>query len=95
MKKKHSSEFKRLVLNAVKQIPVGKTLFYEDVARIAGNKKASRAVGNILSSNYDPIIPCHRVVSKKDNCGFYNRGRNIKLILLRIERGVANLTNSL
>mgnify|MGYP001567219170 CR=1 FL=1 len=54
--------FKEKVFAVVKKIPKGGVLTYKEVAKKAGNEKASRAVGNILNTNYNPDIPCHRVV---------------------------------
>ncbi len=47
---------------------------YAEVARRAGSPRAYRAVGNILTTNYDPAIPCHRVVRADGSVGGYNRG---------------------
>lgn len=68
------SDFKNKVLEIVKQIPAGKTLTYSQVALLAGNPKAARAVGMIMSQNYDPLVPCHRVVRADGSLGNYNRG---------------------
>ena len=62
------------VRDVVRKIPKGKTLTYKEVARRAGNSKASRAVGNIMKGNYDPKIPCHRVIRSDGSMGGYNRG---------------------
>ncbi len=35
---------------------------YQMVARKAGKPVAARAVGSIMKRNFDPAIPCHRVV---------------------------------
>ena len=53
---------KQKIFSIVRKIKRGKTLTYKEVAKRAGRPKAYRAVGNILSTNYDPKIPCHRVV---------------------------------
>lgn len=60
---------------------------YKEVAREAGRPRAFRAVGNILNTNYDPKIPCHRVVRSDGKVGGYNRGARRKQKLLR-EEGV-------
>lgn len=54
--------FSEKVFDVVSKIPQGKVLTYQEVARRAGSPRAYRAVGNILNKNYDPKIPCHRVV---------------------------------
>lgn len=66
--------FQEKVYDVVKKIPKGKVLTYKEVAKLAGSAKASRAVGNILSKNYDPKIPCHRVIRSDGKLGNYNRG---------------------
>lgn len=73
------------VYAVVSQIPKGKTLTYGEVAHRAGNPRAFRAVGNILNKNYDPAIPCHRVVRSDGGIGGYNRGRKRKIRILRKE----------
>ena len=77
--------FSEKVKEVVKKIPIGKTLTYKQVATKAGNKKASRAVGNILNKNYDPSIPCHRVVRSDGKIGGYNRGVDKKKKILEKE----------
>lgn len=68
----------------MKKIPEGKALSYKEVAKKAGSEKAFRAVGNILNKNYDPLIPCHRVIKSNGQLGGYNRGSvNKKKILLK------------
>lgn len=85
-----ASDFKKKVLEVVRKIPKGKVLTYKEVARLAGRSKAWRAVGSILSRNYDPQIPCHRVIRSDGKVGGYNRGRENKLRLLKKE-GVITL----
>ena len=80
--------FKQKVLAVVFKIPKGKILTYKEVARRAGSPNASRAVGNILNGNYDPKIPCHRVVRSDGKIGEYNRGAKKKLQLLEKEGAI-------
>ena len=77
------------VKNIVKQIPKGKTLTYKVVAQMAGSPNAFRAVGTIMSKNYDKSIPCHRVIKSDGSVGSYNRGGEItKFNLLKKEKAV-------
>lgn len=80
--------FKEKVLQVVKNIPKGKTMTYMEVAKKAGSSKAYRAVGNILNKNYDPSIPCHRVVRSDGKIGGYNRGSKKKKELLKQEHAI-------
>ena len=78
------SKFKQRVLDIVRYIPKGRTMTYGQVAAMAGSSGAARVVGNIMSKNFDPKIPCHRVVGA-NNIGGYNRGVKQKKKLLRRE----------
>jgi methylated-DNA-[protein]-cysteine S-methyltransferase len=82
---KEGLTFKEKVYKVVAKIPKGKTLTYGEVAEFAGSPGASRAVGNIMSHNWDPDIPCHRVVRADGKPGGYNRGRRNKVKLLKSE----------
>ncbi len=82
------NNFKNNVLIIVKQIPKGKVLTYREVAKLAGNPKAYRAVGNILNKNFNPKIPCHRVIRSDGKTGGYNRGSNLKIQLLKKEKAI-------
>lgn len=77
--------FRDNVFSVVRTIPRGKVLTYGEVARRAGRPRAYRAVGNILRSNFDPAIPCHRVVRSDGTLGGYNRGAAQKKKRLRKE----------
>ncbi len=80
--------FKEKVFDIVRKIPKGKTLTYKQVASKAGSPNASRAVGSILKTNFDPKIPCHRVIRSDGIAGEYNRGRTNKIKLLKKEGAI-------
>ena len=80
------SLFSKKVYEVVKKIPKGEVLTYREVAKLAGSPRAYRAVGTILSKNYDPTIPCHRVIRSDGKIGHYNRGgRDQKINILKKE----------
>src|SRR3989344_6670473 len=54
--------FAERVREAVRRIPKGQTRSYGDVACAVGRPGAARAVGTVMKNNYDPSIPCHRVI---------------------------------
>lgn len=58
----------------VAKIPKGKTMTYKEVAAKAGNPRAARAVGAVMRANYDPDIPCHRIIGSRGDMRGYNRG---------------------
>lgn len=62
------------VREAVRQIPKGETKSYAEVARAIGHPSAARAVGTIMKNNFDPTVPCHRVIRSDGTIGDYNRG---------------------
>ena len=80
-----SMDFRSSVLRIVRVIPKGKTLSYGEVARQAGFPGAARAAGTVLKGNFDPAIPCHRVIRANGTPGEYNRGERLKYELLRKE----------
>ncbi len=78
--------FTEKVYDVVRTIPAGKTMTYKEVAIAAGSPKAFRAVGNILNKNYNPSIPCHRVIRSNGSTGGYNRGAQEKIHILASEK---------
>lgn len=81
--------FTEKVLAVVRGIPKGKVMTYGEVAKSAGSAGAARAVGTIMKFNFDPAIPCHRVIKADGTVGEYNRGGpRAKLRLLRTEGAI-------
>ena len=80
--KNKTKTFSEKVHDVVSKIPKGRVMTYTEVAKKAGNAKAVRAVGNILAKNFDPKIPCHRVIRSDGGIGGYNRGAKNKLAIL-------------
>lgn len=66
--------FTELVYEVVRDIPKGSTMTYKEVAIKIGKPKAMRAIGTALSKNFNPNIPCHRVIRSDGKMGGYNRG---------------------
>ena len=80
------TDFQRKIWDLLRQIPYGTTCTYGEVAVMAGNVKASRAVG--LANNRNPLpifIPCHRVVGANGSLTGYAGGLDVKLALLQLE----------
>ena len=76
------------IYEAVKEIPKGRVATYGTVAKMAGNPRMSRAVGNALHKNPDPDnIPCYRVVNSKGELAeaFAFGGENVQKKLLEAE----------
>lgn len=85
---KNPNSFTQIVRDIVKNIPKGSVMTYKDVAIKAGNPRAARAVANIMASNYDLEVPCHRVIRTDGSLGGYNRGGIEKKRMLLITEGV-------
>lgn len=71
---KAEASFADKVRGVVRTIPKGKTMTYGEVAQKAGHPGAARAVGGIMKANFDPTVPCHRVIRSDGAIGEYNRG---------------------
>lgn len=73
-----SNTFREKVYSFAKQIPKGKVVTYKQLAKLAGNHKAARAVGLFMKTNPDtPKIPCHRVVGDNGDLKGYSAGEGI------------------
>ena len=71
------SRFLRGVYKMTMGIPKGKVTTYGKLAKLAGSKRASRAVGNAMARNPLPlVVPCHRVVRSTLQVGSYGSERN-------------------
>lgn len=87
MKKEIS--FTESVYAVVRNIPEGTFMTYKEVAAKIGKPKSYRAVGTVLSKNYNPDVPCHRVIRTDGKMGGYNRGGvDTKLEILRKEGAI-------
>jgi methylated-DNA-[protein]-cysteine S-methyltransferase len=81
--------FQRVVWEALRAIPFGKTRSYGDLAAAIGRPKASRAVGAANGQNPIAIvIPCHRVIGADGSLTGYGGGMARKEWLLRHERAL-------
>jgi methylated-DNA-[protein]-cysteine S-methyltransferase len=78
--------FSLKVLQETAKIPAGRVLSYSEVARRAGNARASRAAGNALHNNPVAIVvPCHRILRSDGSLGGYGGGLPNKEWLLEHE----------
>lgn len=76
------------IYEAVKKIPKGKVATYGQIAKMAGNERMSRAVGNALHKNPEPDkIPCYKVVNSKRELAseFVFGGRDVQAKLLEAD----------
>ncbi|AFZ32454.1 Ada DNA repair protein and transcriptional regulator, AraC family [Gloeocapsa sp. PCC 7428] len=82
-----ATAFQLQVWQALKQIPLGTTVSYSDVACAIGHPTAVRAVARACATNpVALIIPCHRVLPKTGGLGGYRWGVSRKQALLEMEQ---------
>jgi O-6-methylguanine DNA methyltransferase len=83
------SPFQERTWGALRTIPAGETISYEELASRAGRPGAQRAAGTANGANrLSLLIPCHRVVRKDGDVGNYGGGRWRKAWLLAHERAM-------
>ena len=80
------SGFRLRAWQAMRSIPSGPTLSYQELAAAAGSPAAARAAGSACATNpVAPFVPCHRVVRQGGALGQYGYGPTTKLAILRHE----------
>jgi AraC family transcriptional regulator of adaptative response/methylated-DNA-[protein]-cysteine methyltransferase len=78
--------FQQRVWQALREIPVGTTTTYGEIAHRIGAAKSVRAVGQACAANAVALaIPCHRVVRADGTLSGYRWGVDRKRILLERE----------
>jgi methylated-DNA-[protein]-cysteine S-methyltransferase len=87
------SPFHRACWAAARKIPRGSSITYAQLAAAAGSAKATRAAGQAMRRNPQPILtPCHRVVASNGRLGGFagdtredEQGIRTKRLLLQLE----------
>ena len=85
MKRKPPVPFFARVLSVVRRIPPGRVATYGDVAAMAGQPRAARAVGNIMRDCRARDVPAHRVVAAAGGLGGFGGAPGLKRALLAAE----------
>jgi len=81
------SAFEERVWRALREIPLGKTASYSEIARRLGEPGAARAVARACAANKVAVaIPCHRVVRSDGGLSGYRWGVERKRALLEREK---------
>ena len=82
--------FQRRVWAALRQIPAGQTLSYQQLAKKLGQPTAYRAVANACGANPGALlVPCHRVLRSNGDLGGFRWGIERKAALLKLESAPA------
>jgi AraC family transcriptional regulator, regulatory protein of adaptative response / methylated-DNA-[protein]-cysteine methyltransferase len=80
------SDFECRVWNALREIPVGTTATYGEIAARLGVPRQAREVGDACAANkLAVVVPCHRVVKKDGSISGYRWGVRRKRKLLERE----------
>ena len=80
--------FQERVWRRLLEIPYGRTISYDELARRAGSPGGSRAAGRANGDNRIAIVvPCHRVIRANGDLGGYGGGLSRKRRLLNLEAG--------
>ena len=84
--KLEGSDFQLKVWEAMRLVPFGKVISYSELAKRAGNARATRAAASACGQNPCAIIvPCHRIVRRDYRLGGFFWGLEAKKTLLRRE----------
>lgn len=82
----NGTPFQKKIWSLLLAIPFGETRSYREIAELAGNPAASRAVGAAVGRNPISIVtPCHRVVGSSGKLTGFAGGLNAKRELLALE----------
>ena len=91
--KTNGTPFQRQVWQALREIPLGTTISYGELAKHIGRPAAVRAVGLANGSNpVGVIVPCHRVIGSNGSMTGFGGGIDVKRKLLALEARVAGQT---
>jgi AraC family transcriptional regulator, regulatory protein of adaptative response / methylated-DNA-[protein]-cysteine methyltransferase len=81
------THFQLLVWQTLREIPMGSTASYSDVAKKIGLPKSARAVAQACAANPLAIVtPCHRVIKNNGMLSGYRWGKDRKQHLLQREK---------
>jgi methylated-DNA-[protein]-cysteine S-methyltransferase len=79
----NGTPFQRLVWDALRHIPVGRTMSYGELGDLVGRPEAARAVGLANGANPIPVVvPCHRVIGADGSLTGFGGGVERKRWLL-------------
>jgi O-6-methylguanine DNA methyltransferase len=88
------TEFELKVWQALRGIPLGQTISYQQLADRVGKPKGARAVGSANRRNpVSIIVPCHRVIGQNGLLVGYGGGLDVKQALITHERKNTRIGN--
>jgi len=81
--RQRSGEFRERAWQALRAIPPGAPVSYQDLAGLAGRPAAVRAAGRACATNAVALfVPCHRAVRRDGGLGGFRWGLPVKRWLL-------------
>jgi methylated-DNA-[protein]-cysteine S-methyltransferase len=81
------TDFQKKAWRALTKIPYGETVSYREQAKMLGDVKKARPIGQANGKNpISIIVPCHRVVGASGKLTGYGGGLPRKEFLLALER---------
>jgi len=85
----NGSDFQNIIWGILRQIEVGYTMNYSEIAVKIGRPKSARAVARACASNKIAIlVPCHRVIRKNGELSGYRWGEARKKAIIEHERNI-------
>ncbi len=82
----NGSAFQVRAWNAIRSVKAGEVISYAELARRAGNIRATRAVAAACGKNPCAIVvPCHRIIRRDNGLGGFFWGLDVKRALLKRE----------
>jgi AraC family transcriptional regulator of adaptative response/methylated-DNA-[protein]-cysteine methyltransferase len=85
------TDFQQKVWQALATIPYGQCVSYSELAKQIGHPTAVRAVASACAKNpVAVLVPCHRVIGKRQGLSGYRWGLDLKESLLQEEGGCAS-----
>lgn len=85
------TKFQKKVWDLLLKIKYGEVKTYKEIAKMVGDYKKARAVGNACNKNKIPIfIPCHRIIGTNGELKGYAYGKELKRFFLELEKNSKN-----
>lgn len=82
--------FQAAVWDALREIPMGLTRSYGEIARAVGEPGSARLVGQACGANpVMLVVPCHRVIAADGSLTGFGGGLALKARMLEFERRLA------
>lgn len=83
------SDFQQSCFSAMRRVPAGKTISYQQLAAKSISPNAVRAAASCCANNQlAPFVPCHRIIKSTGEIGNYAYGNSLKMAILQHEGAI-------